>query len=180
MQKTRRLDRMASNARKYKLTSMGAMKWAEHELRHLGRIAAVEDPDIQYSYAMSTLNGMLHLKRALTELVGDSAYSMQQEDLRRTLDQVVRAIKHLIKDYSLDVNTILTFNTKKLLGDLANFKPAPSLTVPLVNTSMRNTRNARNARNTKNTRVNNRTTRTNTRNTRNTKKNNGFLGFFGL
>jgi hypothetical protein len=179
MQKTRRLDRMASNARKYKLTSMGAMKWAEHELKHLGRIAAVEDADIQYSYAMSTLNGMLHLKRALTELVNDSAYSMQQEDLRRTLDQVVRAIKHLIKDYSLDLNTIQTFNTKKLLGDLANFKPAPSLTVPLVNTSMKNGRNPQNTRNTRNTRNNTRNSRRITR-TNTNKKNNGFFGFFGL
>jgi len=180
MQKTRRLDRMASNARKYKLTSMGAMKWAEHELKHLGRIAAVEDADIQYSYAMSTLNGMLHLKRALTELVNDSAYSMQQEDLRRTLDQVIRAIKHLIKDYSLDLNTIQTFNTKKLLGDLANFKPAPSLTVPLVNTSM--TKNGRNPQTTRNNTRNTRTNRRNTRNVTTPKKNNGVLGlgFFGL
>lgn len=112
--------------RKYKLTSTSVMKWAEHELRHVGRIVSVEDPDIQYSYAMSTLYGMLHLKKALTELVNDSAYSVQREDLQRTLDQVVRAIKHLIKDFSLDLNVIQAFNTKKILGDLANVRPAPS------------------------------------------------------
>lgn len=110
--------------RKYKLTSMSAMKWAKHELEHIGRIVSVEDPDIQYSYAMSTLYGMLHLRKALTELVNDSAYSVQREDLQRTLDQVVRAIKHLIKDFSLDVNAIRAFNTKKILGDLADISPA--------------------------------------------------------
>jgi hypothetical protein len=115
--------------RKYKLTSMSAMKWAEHELRHVGRIVAVEDPDIQYSYAMSTLYGMLHLKKALAELINDSAYSVQREDLQRTLDQVVRTIKHLIKDFSLDLNTIQAFNTKKILGDLTNVRPPTPLPV---------------------------------------------------
>jgi hypothetical protein len=33
------------------------MEWAKSELEHVGRIAAVEDPDIQYSYAQSTVNG---------------------------------------------------------------------------------------------------------------------------
>ena len=123
MQRKRILSRMQQE-RKYKLTSMSAMKWAKHELEHIGRIVSVEDPDIQYSYAMSTLYGMLHLRKALTELVNDSAYSVQREDLQRTLDQVVRAIKHLIKDFSLDVNAIRAFNTKKILGDLADISPA--------------------------------------------------------
>ena len=126
---------MQSNTRKYKLTSMSAMKWAEQELRHIGRIAAVEDSDIQYSYALSTLYGMLHLKKALTELTNDSAYSVHREDLQRTLDQVLRAIKHLIKDYSLDLNAIQTFNTKKILGDLADVRPVnvrPANVVPNV------------------------------------------------
>jgi hypothetical protein len=111
---------------KYHLTSMSAMKWAKHELNHMGKIASVEDPDIQYSYAMSTLNGMLHLRNALRELVSDPAYSSQREDLLRTHDQVVRAIKHLIKDYSLDVNTVQLFNTRKVLGDLSNIKASAS------------------------------------------------------
>jgi hypothetical protein len=112
---------------KYHLTSMSAMKWAKHELNHMGKIASVEDPDIQYSYAMSTLNGMLHLRNALRELVSDPAYSFQREDLLRTHDQVIRAIKHLIKDYSLDVNTIKLFNTRGVLGDLSNLKGTASI-----------------------------------------------------
>uniref|UniRef100_A0A6C0L7D2 Uncharacterized protein n=1 Tax=viral metagenome TaxID=1070528 RepID=A0A6C0L7D2_9ZZZZ len=126
---------------KYHLTVMSAMKWAKHELNHIGKIASVEDPDIQYSYAMSTLNGMLHLRNALRELVSDPAYSFQREDLLRTHDQVVRAIKHLIKDYSLDVNTIQLFNTRGVLGDLSNVKGTAS-TSPSMQTV--NTRSASN------------------------------------
>ena len=111
---------------KYRLTSTSAMKWAKHELDHMGRIASVEDPDIQYSYAMSTLYGMLHLRNALRELASDPAYSFQREDLLRTYDQVMRAIKHLIKDYSLDVNTVQIFNTRGVLGDLSNVKGSSS------------------------------------------------------
>jgi len=150
--------------KKYKLTSNSAMQWAKHELDHIGRIVAVEDPDIQYSYAMSTVYGMFHLKKALSELINDSAYSVQREDLQRTLDKVVRAIKHLIKDFSLDVTAIQSFNTKKILGDLSEFRP-----VVIPRNEPRNTRNNRMNRN------------RNVRNTRNAPKQSLLgLGVFGL
>jgi len=126
---------------KYHLTSMSAMKWAKHELNHMGKIASVEDPDIQYSYAMSTLNGMLHLRNALRELVSDPAYSFQREDLLRTHDQVIRAIKHLIKDYSLDVNTIQLFNTRGVLGDLSNIKGTASTAASMQRVNTRTASN---------------------------------------
>jgi hypothetical protein len=164
------------------------MKWAEQELRHIGRIAGVEDPDIQYSYAMSTLYGMLHLKKALTELTNDSAYSVHREDLQRTLDQVIRAIKHLIKDYSLDLNAIQTFNTKKILGDLADVRPAnvvPNVRPVNVSTPVRPVNVATAARqNVRVPRANN--TRKNGNKQQNaskrvnTKQNQGFFGFLGF
>ena len=164
---------------------MGVMKWAEHELKHVGRIVAVEDPDIQYSYAMSTLYGMLHLKKALTEMVNDSAYSVQREDLQRTLDQVVRAIKHLIKDFSLDLNAIQTFNTKKILGDLANVRPPPLANIPsvnaqrLANNAKRLANNAtRKAANNAAKKLANNAARKAANNA--TRKKGGFLGFLGL
>jgi len=94
------------------------MGWAEGELEHVGRIAAVEDPDLQYSYAMSTVNGMLHLRDALFELVNDPDYKEKKVDLLRLHDQVVRATKHLIKDYDVDLNAIKKFNTRGVLGSL--------------------------------------------------------------
>jgi hypothetical protein len=192
-------SRMATE-RKYKLTSMSAMKWAENELKHVGRIVAVEDPEIQYSYAMSTLYGMLHLKKALTELVNDSAYSVQREDLQRTLDQVVRTIKHLIKDFSLDLNVIQAFNTKKILGDLANFRnfrPAPQVTnqtnaraanAVKVNAARNNTtrNNTAKANVTRNNAAKANATRVNAAKASNssrvntTRKNKGFFSFLGL
>jgi len=164
--------------RKYKLTTMSVMKWAEHELKHVGRIVSVEDPDIQYSYAMSTLYGMLHLKKALTEMVNDSAYSVQREDLQRTLDQVVRTIKHLIKDFSLDLNVIQAFNTKKILGDLANVRPAPApLPLPQQNVTRSLTNNAKRAANNAAKKAANNAVR---RNTTQKKNAGGFFGFLGL
>jgi hypothetical protein len=168
--------------RKYKLTSMGVMKWAEHELRHVGRIVSVEDPDIQYSYAMSTLYGMLHLKKALTEMVNDSAYSVQREDLQRTLNQVVRTIKHLIKDFSLDLNVIQAFNTKKILGDLANVRPAPSPNQIQQNLTRSLTNNAKRAANNAAKKAANNATRKLANNAAKKKSNSGVLGlgFLGL
>lgn len=102
--------------RKYHATAKGVMKWAESELEHMGRIAAVEDPDLQYSYAQSTVNGMMHLRDALVELVEDPDYADKKTDLLRTHDQVVRALKHLIKDYDVNLENIKKFNTRGVLS----------------------------------------------------------------
>lgn len=104
---------------KYHATAHAVMKWAKSELEHVGRIVACEDPNIQYSYALSTVNGMAHLKDALFELVNDSNYSEKKEDLLRLHSSVIRVMKHLIKDYNIDLDTIKAFNTKGVLSDLS-------------------------------------------------------------
>jgi len=116
---------MANSAKKYYTTAAGVMNWAASELEHVGRIASVKDTDIQYSYALSTVNSMLHLRDALVELLNDPYYVTYKEDLTRTHDQVVQVIKKLIKDYSVNIETIRAFNTRKVLGNLKNFAPSP-------------------------------------------------------
>jgi len=102
--------------KKYEATVRGVMEWANHELEHVGRIVAVHDPDIQYSYALSTVNGMLHLRQALQELIDDPEYAMHKKDLNKTHDSVVRVIKHLIKDFNINLQTIENFNTRQVLN----------------------------------------------------------------
>jgi len=104
---------------KYEATAHGVMMWATGELEHVGRIASIKDKDIQYNYAMSTLFGMAHLKDALFELVEDPDYEHQKKDLLKTHDKVIRVMKHLCKEYDLDLGAIKRFNTKKVLS---NFK----------------------------------------------------------
>ena len=101
---------------KYNTTVQGVMEWAKHELEHVGRIAAVEDPDIQYSYAQSTVNGMMHLRDALFQMVKDPRYSERKADLLNTHNNVVRVIKRLIKDYKVKLSEIKKFNTRKVLS----------------------------------------------------------------
>ena len=107
---------------KYHATAKSVMEWANSELEHVGRIVACEDPNIQYSYALSTVNGMAHLKDALYELVNDSNYKDKKEDLLRLHSSVIRVMKHLIKDFNIDLNTIKAFNTKGVLSDLSYLK----------------------------------------------------------
>jgi len=95
------------------------MAWAASELEHVGRIVGMEDKDLQYSYALSTVNGMVHLRDALYELVMDPAYKEHKTDLKKTHDKVIRVIQHLIKDFKVDLNTIRAFNTRKVLSDLS-------------------------------------------------------------
>jgi len=111
-------------APKYDMTCHAVMEWAKAELEHVGRIAAVEDVDIQYSYAQSTVNGMLHLRDALLELVNNDEHVEHKADLKRTHDSVVRVIKHLIKDYDVKLEEIKTFNTRHVLGDLSYLNAA--------------------------------------------------------
>lgn len=108
----------------YETTLRGVMEWAQSELEHVGRIAGVKDADLQYSYALCTLNGMAHLKDALAQMVSDPEYKHKRQDLQRTHDQVIRVMKHLVKDYDLDLNAIRKFNTRKVLSSLSYLKPS--------------------------------------------------------
>lgn len=110
---------MPSN-QKYRSTLTGINMWAAAELAHVGRIVAVENPDIQYAYAQSTVNGMLHLRNAIYELMYDKGYCRDKIDLSRLYGQVDRAIKHLVKDFNVDLKAIKAFNTRGILGNISN------------------------------------------------------------
>jgi hypothetical protein len=111
--------------KKYHSTAKSLMMWANSELEHVGRIAAVEDPDLQYSYAISTLNGMAHLKDALYEFVTERQGEPMTKDLKLVHDKVIRVMKHLIKDYKLNIQEIVQFNTRKVLSSLNYLKNVP-------------------------------------------------------
>lgn len=98
------------------------MMWANSELEHVGRIAAVEDKDLQYSYASSTLNGMAHLKDALYEFVTERKGEPMTKDLKILHDKVIRVMKHLVKVYKLNVQDVVQFNTRKVLSSLHYLK----------------------------------------------------------
>jgi len=124
----------------YKATSSGVMAWANSELEHVGRIASIEDPDIQYSYALSTVNGMLHLRQAIKELIDDGNYSERCTNLKKKHDEVVRVLKHLIKDYNVNLETIKAFNTRHVLSGFNFLKPVASKTKKQVNLIRNSTR----------------------------------------
>jgi len=106
-----------ASPKQYHPTVKGIFEWANSELEHVGRIVSVEDPDLQYSYALSTVNGMAYLKDAIYELVNDPKYSMHKEDLLRLHGAVIRTMKHLVKDFKIDLNAIKAFNTRKVLSN---------------------------------------------------------------
>lgn len=108
------------------MTSHAVMHWAKHELEHVGYLVGVEDPDLQYAYAQSVVNGMLHLRDALLELSKDPAYAHQKEDLQRMHDKIVRVVKHVIKDFGVNLEEIKAFNTHKVLGNLSYLKQKKS------------------------------------------------------
>jgi hypothetical protein len=106
----------------YDTTVQGVMKWANSELEHIGRIVSLEDPDIAYSYAQSTLYSMAHLKDALFQMVNDNAYKRHKKDLLIIHAKVIKAMKHLIKDFKLDLEAIKAFNTRDVLSNLSYLK----------------------------------------------------------
>ena len=106
----------------YETTMKSLFGWAESELAHVGRIAAVKNPNIQYSYALSTVNGMAHLKDALYELSKETEHKDKKRDILRLHDQVIRVMKHLIREYKIDLAPIKAFNVKGVLSDLSYLK----------------------------------------------------------
>ena len=93
--------------------------WATSELEHVGRIISMKDKDLQYSYALSTVNGMAHLKDAIFQYVQKHPKSHMRDDLLTIHEKVIRAMKHLIKDFDVDLETIRAFNTR---GTLSSFE----------------------------------------------------------
>jgi hypothetical protein len=65
---------------------------------------------------------MAHLKDALFQMVNDPDYKSQKHELFTTHEKVIRAMKHLIKDFNLDLGTIKAFNTRKTLSNLSYLK----------------------------------------------------------
>ena len=139
---------MSGSPKSYHMTMKGVMKWAEHEIKSVGWIVGVRDPDIQYAYAQSTVNGMLHLRDALFELVNDPAYAHHKEELTRMHDKVVRVVKHLIKDFNVNLEDIKRFNTRQVLSDLSYLNEASG------GRRVKTRRNRGNRRNRRNTRKN--------------------------
>lgn len=111
-----------SAPKKYHSTAKSLLMWANSELEHVGRIAAVEDPDLQYSYASSTLNGMAHLKDALYEFVTERPNETMTKDLKIIHDKVIRVMKHLVKTYKLNIQEVVQFNSHKVLSSLDYLK----------------------------------------------------------
>ena len=107
---------------KYEMTAHAVMKWAWHEMEKMGGIIAVKDPHIQKSYAYSTLNGMAHAKDALFELANDDKYANQKVDILKKHEALIRVMKHLIKDFDLDLDVIRAFNVEGTLSDLDYLK----------------------------------------------------------
>ena len=108
----------------YDTTPQSIMYWAKSELEHIGRIASTKDKDLQYSYAQSTVNGMAHLKDAIFQLVNDAEYADHKKELLVIHEKVIRAMKHLIKEYHVNLNDIRKFNTRKVLSNFSYLKPS--------------------------------------------------------
>jgi hypothetical protein len=103
----------------YDTTVHGVMAWANSELEHVGRIASIRDAQIQYNYAQSTIFGMAHLRDALFQMVNNPAYKNQKSDLLKTHNAVIRVMKHLIKDYNINLNSVRSFNSGHVLSNLS-------------------------------------------------------------
>lgn len=108
--------------KEYNTTAKGLMMWASAELEHVGRIAAISDKDIQYSYAQSTINGMAHLKDAIFQYVNKHPQDHFKEDLLTVHDQVIRVMQHLKDVYKVDLAEIKAFNTHKVLSPMNYLK----------------------------------------------------------
>jgi hypothetical protein len=111
------------SAHKYHATCHEIAMWKEHELAHIGRIASMKDKDLQYSYALSTVNGLVHLRDAIYEKVVDPKHKEHRDLLQEEHDDVVRATQHLIKDYGINLATIRAFNERHVLRDMSYLKP---------------------------------------------------------
>ena len=97
--------------------------WKDHELAHIGRIASMKDKDLQYSYALSTVNGLMHLRDAVYERLLAVKDASHKQELQNSHDDIVRALQHLIQDYKVNLDTIRAFNERHVLQDFSYLQP---------------------------------------------------------
>jgi len=143
----------------YDTTLHGVMGWANSELEHIGRIVSLKDPNLAYSYAQSTVYSMAHLKDALFQMVNDEAYEHHKKDLLNVHAKVIKAMKHLIKDFDLDIEAVKAFNTRDVLSNLSYLK----------NSNTRRNNNNNNNNNNENNNNNNNNNKKNKKNNNNNK-----------
>ena len=62
---------------------------------------------------------MAYLKDALFQMVNDEAYAHHKKDLLIVHAKVIKAMKHLVKDFNLNLDTIRAFNTRKTLSNFS-------------------------------------------------------------
>ena len=55
-------------------------------------------------------------------MVNDKAYEHHKKDLLTVHAKVIKAMKHLIKDFKLDLGAIEAFNTRHVLSNLSYLK----------------------------------------------------------
>jgi hypothetical protein len=138
------------SSHKYDITLQGVNKWACEEIKQVGKIVAVKDKGLQRAYARSTLNGMAYLRDAIYQLITDSKNpDYIKDELQILHDKVVRIMKHLIKDFDIDMKDIQEFNKNKVLSPLNYLNESSS-----SSSKERTRKNRKNGR--KNTRKNNR------------------------
>lgn len=124
----------------YDSTANGLFMWANSELEHVGRIISIKDKDIQYSYALSTVNGMAHLKDAIAQYVKKYPKSHMRNDLLTVHAKVIRVMKHLIADFNIDLNTISNFNTRGVLSSFTYLSNKKTLRRKTMRKSTRKSR----------------------------------------
>jgi hypothetical protein len=112
----------------YDTTVHGVMAWANSELEHVGRIASIRDKAIQGNYAQSTVFGMAHLRDALFQMDSNPEYNHHKTDLLKLHNAVIRVMNHLIKEYSIDLSTIHSFNTGHVLSNFSYLKNTKATT----------------------------------------------------
>jgi hypothetical protein len=115
----------------------------------VGKIIGVKDKGLQRAYARSTLNGMAYLRDAIYQLITDSKNpDYIKDELQILHDKVVRIMKHLIKDFDIDMKDIQEFNKNHVLLSLNYLNESSSSS----NKRNQNTRKNNRKNNRKNTR----------------------------
>jgi hypothetical protein len=52
-------------------------------------------------------------------MVNDPEYEWKKADLLKTHDAVVRTMKHLVKDFGIDLAAVKAFNSRGVLSDMS-------------------------------------------------------------
>ena len=154
-------------SRRYNIPMVGLKDWYKDLLNSVGRIASLEDEDLQRMYATEAVSDMKHFILALDERSQNVANSDKKREIELMKKKIMNAMDHVKNDYDVtpenlmykwkmntSANSLQVQSNTDAFGAMTGNERGPSSLTMRANNNKNNENNDNNKNNNKNNKNN--------------------------